>query len=556
MKKIKIFAVLAAAMFAGNMFGQTITANDVTIEPGKTADVTFTITADTKAAIAEFKLTLPEGIAIQFDEDEDDYVYELGSAMTVKTHAATIKKQESGAFYVLVSNSAGKEFKAATGEYLTVTLEAAADAKSGEAVMMDIILGDIEAKQMNTVTKAKFNIIVGGVYIPDDPQPSTGGESTITANNVTIEKGSTADVTFTINADSKAAIAEFKLVLPEGISIKFDENTDKYVYKLGSDMTFNTHAATIKKQESGAYYVGVSNSAGKEFKAAMGDYLTVTLEATTDAKSGEAVMKDIIIGDIEAKQMNTVTEAKFNITVAESSTPSDPDPDPKPDDPQPTIEITDISAIDNVIYIEPMVEMSGTQANLSLRMKNTAEIRGFQFDLYLPEGVTAAKSIKGRIQGSLNAERLPEEDQHNLSISEQEDGAIRFLCSSLYDETFTGNDGEIVTLRVNIAEDMADGDYLLQLKNVKLTETDINKDYETKLVNCKLTIKKFVLGDINNDGVVDVSDYTGVANHIHGKTPEGFNAVAADVDENGVVDVSDYTGIANIIHTGSPFGRK
>jgi hypothetical protein len=162
MKKIKIFAVLAAAMFAGNMFGQTITANDVTIEPGKTADVTFTITADTKAAIAEFKLTLPEGIAIQFDEDEDDYVYELGSAMTVKTHAATIKKQESGAFYVLVSNSAGKEFKAATGEYLTVTLEAASDAVSGEAVMKDIILGDLAAQQMNTVTEAKFNITVGG----------------------------------------------------------------------------------------------------------------------------------------------------------------------------------------------------------------------------------------------------------------------------------------------------------------------------------------------------------------------------------------------------------
>ena len=162
MKTIKLVVALFATMFAGNMFGQTITANDVTIEAGKTATVTFTITADTKAAIAEFKLALPEGIAIQFDEDEDDYVYELGSSMTVKTHAATIKKQESGAFYVLVSNSAGKEFKAAAGDYLTVTLEAATDAKSGEAVMKDIILGDINAKQMNTVTEAKFNITVGG----------------------------------------------------------------------------------------------------------------------------------------------------------------------------------------------------------------------------------------------------------------------------------------------------------------------------------------------------------------------------------------------------------
>jgi hypothetical protein len=172
MKKIKIFAVLAAAMISGNMFGQTITANDVTIEAGKTATVTFTINADSKAAIAEFKLALPEGIAIQFDEDEDDYVYELGSAMTVKTHAATIKKQESGAFYVLVSNSAGKEFKAAAGDYLTVTLEAAADAKSGEAVMKDIILGDLAAQQMNTVTEAKFNITVG-----------TTGISSIEADN-------------------------------------------------------------------------------------------------------------------------------------------------------------------------------------------------------------------------------------------------------------------------------------------------------------------------------------------------------------------------------------
>ena len=62
-------------------------------------------------------------------------------------------------------------------------------------------------------------------------------------------------------------------------------------------------------------------------------------------------------------------------------------------------------------------------------------------------------------------------------------------------------------------------------------------------------------GDINGDGKVDVSDYIGVANHIHGKTPEGFNAAAADVDKSGSIDVSDYIGIANIIHTGSPFGN-
>ena len=215
---------------------------------------------------------------------------------------------------------------------------------------------------------------------------------------------------------------------------------------------------------------------------------------------------------------------------------------------------TDISKLDNAIYLEPTEAKTGSQKSLSIKMKNTAAIRGFQFDLYLPEGVTVAKTAKGKIVGSLSAGRLPEEDEHSLTFSEQADGAIRFLCSSQYDETFTGNDGEIATLTVNIADNMPDGDYAVEMKNMKLTETDISKYYETEIVKCKLTISSYTLGDINNDGVVDVSDYTGVANHIHGNTPTGFNTRAADVDENGSIDVSDYTGIANIIHTGSIYG--
>ena len=244
------------------------------------------------------------------------------------------------------------------------------------------------------------------------------------------------------------------------------------------------------------------------------------------------------------------------VKVDGGSDPTNPDDPDDPDDPQGEIEVTDISTMSNVIYIEPMEEMNGSQATISLKMKNTAAIRGFQFDLYLPEGVTVVKSSKGKIQGFLSAGRLPEEDEHSLTFSEQSDGAIRFLCNSQYDETFTGNDGEIATLRVNISEEMADGDYLLQLKKVKLTETDISKFYWTELVKSKLTIKSYTLGDINSDGTVDVSDYTGVANHIHGNTPEGFVFKAGDVDESGTIDISDYTGIANIIHTGSIYGNS
>jgi hypothetical protein len=65
-----------------------------------------------------------------------------------------------------------------------------------------------------------------------------------------------------------------------------------------------------------------------------------------------------------------------------------------------------------------------------------------------------------------------------------------------------------------------------------------------------------MLGDINGDGKVDVSDYIGIANHILGDTPEDFIMNAADVDENGVIDVSDYIGVANIILSGSIYGSQ
>ena len=65
----------------------------------------------------------------------------------------------------------------------------------------------------------------------------------------------------------------------------------------------------------------------------------------------------------------------------------------------------------------------------------------------------------------------------------------------------------------------------------------------------------YIVGDVNGDGKVDVSDYIGVANHILGSTQEGFNEKAADVDGNGSIDVSDYIGVANLILTGSIYGN-
>ena len=223
--------------------------------------------------------------------------------------------------------------------------------------------------------------------------------------------------------------------------------------------------------------------------------------------------------------------------------------------PQDNVAVADVSAINNVIYMEPLTVTKGKEVDVNLKMKNTAGIRGFQFDMYLPIGVTVKKDGNNRFVSSLNNGRLPEGSVHTLTVSEQPDGAVRFLCGSQYDETFTGTKGDILTVRLCIDERMFDGQYPVILKDVKLTETNIDNYYLTETLQTAMTVLSYVPGDISGDGEVDVSDYIGVANHIMGNTPNGFNVEAADVNKDNVVDVLDYIGIANLILYNSVYGN-
>ncbi len=151
-------------------------------------------------------------------------------------------------------------------------------------------------------------------------------------------------------------------------------------------------------------------------------------------------------------------------------------------------EDTNLTGVDNVIYVASSSAVSGETATLSICMKNTAPIRGFQFNLYLPDGVTPVKNSKGKIQTSLSTERLDDDDDHTLSASEQSDGSILFLCGSEYPENFNGNEGEVATLKINVSADVISGAYPILLKNIKLSETDISKYYLTELIESTLIV--------------------------------------------------------------------
>lgn len=94
----------------------------------------------------------------------------------------------------------------------------------------------------------------------------------------------------------------------------------------------------------------------------------------------------------------------------------------------------------------------------------------------------------------------------------------------------------------------------------KVMVNNVNRTSEVE--NCKLFIEEpeeniFIrvefaddsieTGDVNGDGVVNVTDAIGVVNYILKNTPSSFVEGAADVNQDGIINITDAIGVVNMI---------
>lgn len=214
---------------------------------------------------------------------------------------------------------------------------------------------------------------------------------------------------------------------------------------------------------------------------------------------------------------------------------------------------TDISQIDNTIYIENMEGICGAQLTISVKMKNTVNVRAYGFDLYLPDGVTVAKNANGFPDVSLSTARTTTGNTNTFNSVILADGSLRVSATLTGGSTFSSNDGEVAVVKVNIAGDMEEDDWPIILKQVTITDENTNV-YDTDCLKSTLIISSYIPGDVNGDKKVNVTDFTGIANHLLSRTPANFNMIAADVNKDNIIDMNDLTAVSNIILYSSPKG--
>ena len=206
---------------------------------------------------------------------------------------------------------------------------------------------------------------------------------------------------------------------------------------------------------------------------------------------------------------------------------------------------TDVSAMSYAIYAQPAKARKGNQATLSVCMKNTQPITLWQADLTLPSGFSLATDSYGDLMVSISGSRTST-SRHSISTSTLSDGSIRILCSSSNNKTFTGTDGEVATITLNVASNVNDGNYAVKFNNIKLVEANETK-HEVDEVVSVMTVKSYTLGDVNDDGSIDGVDLVGIVNYILDRPTSGNIFEAADVNQDGVIDGSDYVREVNAI---------
>lgn len=192
------------------------------------------------------------------------------------------------------------------------------------------------------------------------------------------------------------------------------------------------------------------------------------------------------------------------------------------------------------LYAEAVSARPGTTVELPIMINNTSGIQGAQFDIQLPEGVSIVKN--GRSWPVTINEQFAW--GFNVSAEDKGNGHYRFVFTS--QDPLTDAQGKLADITLTLADGMALGDYDITISAIELS-TKQNEAVRPMDATTKLTVKSYTPGDVNDDGIVTVTDATATINYMLGKNPANFNYEAADIVRDGIINVSDVTAIIYLV---------
>ena len=193
---------------------------------------------------------------------------------------------------------------------------------------------------------------------------------------------------------------------------------------------------------------------------------------------------------------------------------------------------------------------------LQVTLSSASDTRDLQFDLTLPTGITLADEAGTVLDAAAG---------HVIQYQAQADGSVRFVVvdalveegdptatsadAATYGKKFS--DGVLVEIPVLAAADFTGNPAVAHVTNLYISN-DAGQNVSADPAAFDFNIIMNLLGDVNEDGVVDIQDIVFVIRKVQKESPAPFNMGAADIDNEGNIDVQDVVGIVDIIQDTTP----
>ncbi len=206
-------------------------------------------------------------------------------------------------------------------------------------------------------------------------------------------------------------------------------------------------------------------------------------------------------------------------------------------------EVTVVENVINQISLADVTANSGDTVTVAISLTNQSEVTGLQADIYLQTGLNFVIDSEGYYDITLSDRATR---KHVIDFNQQSDGSIRIITYTPDSRSFTGNDGELIYVKVAVSGYIEDGDFAVEVKNVEMAAPDGTQTYCPD-ASALVHVISFPRGDANGDHNVSVTDAVVTSNYILGNPTPSFVFVAADVNCDKKISVADVVLISNII---------
>lgn len=254
----------------------------------------------------------------------------------------------------------------------------------------------------------------------------------------TVEAGYTTTLAIDLTNDEEVTAFQFDLILPEGFTVNTMVNDDEEIVpdiRL-TERKMSKHMLSCVRQDNGAYKIVALSMSNQAFRDNAGAIVNVKFTASSTVASGTYPVK---------------------LTGIHLVTLADGAQGPRIDQPDYIGYVTvvnpsqggDVKAAFSVST--SALKVGNENRSINIALTNNIEVTAFQFDIKLPDGISINDYVNEDDESVPDIRLTGRKDaSHKLSCNQRENGEYTVVVLSMKNKPFSGSDGDILTLDVNV----------------------------------------------------------------------------------------------------------